>query len=78
MATEHGALAAKEVRQILFIDNLKQVLLVRGALDRNLLASLLIQEALDNGPHAREEHRRVHNKGLSHYFRVVVTADLGG
>jgi len=52
--------------------------LVAGTLDNDLLSSLLIEETLHNGPDAREQHRCVHNEGVSHDLRVVVTAYLGG
>ena len=73
---ELGALAAEEVGEVVLVDQLEQVLLVRAALDRDLLARLLIQEAFDDRPHSREEHRRVHYESPAHDLRVVVRADL--
>ena len=52
--------------------------MVAATLDGDLLSGLLIKETLDDGPHAREKHGRVHDKRLPHDLRVVVAADLGG
>lgn len=75
---EQLAVAPQEVRQVVRLYDLEQVLLVAAALDGDLLTCLLVNEALDDGPDAREEHRRVHDEGLAHGFGVVVAPDLRG
>ena len=69
---ELRALAAEEVGQVVLVHQLQQVLLVRAALDRDLLPRLLVQETLDHCPHAREKHRRVHYESRTHNLWVVV------
>ncbi len=78
VCTELCAAAAQEIRQVVGVDDLEQILLVGAALDGDLLAGLLIEEALDHGPHTREKHGCVDDESLSHDLRVVVAADLGG
>ena len=75
---EQGASASQEVRQVLRLYQVQKVFLVATTLDSNLLACLLIEEALDDGPDAREKHGRVHYEGLTHDLRVVVAAHLRG
>ena len=69
---ELRALAAEEVGQVVLVHQLQQVLLVRAALDRDLLPRLLVQETLYHRPHAREKHRRIHYESCAHNLRVVV------
>ena len=52
--------------------------MVAATLDLDLLACLLIKEALDNGPHTAEKHGSVYDECLTHDLRVVVAAHLGG
>jgi len=52
---EESTLAAEEVGQVVLVHDLKQVLLVAASLDGNLLACLLVEEALNHGPHSREQ-----------------------
>ncbi len=77
MLSEQCALASQEVWQVLWLYQIQQVLLVAATLDGDLLSGLLIEESLDDTPDAREEHGCVHDKGLPHDLRVVVTAHAG-
>ena len=69
--------ASQEVRQILGFHQFQKVLLVFAALDSDLFPCFLVQEALDHGPHAREQHWRINDVHLPHNLRVVVLSDFG-
>ena len=75
---EQSARAAQEVRQVLLLDERKQVGLVAATLDCDLSTSLLVQEALDHSPYTTEKHGSVHDKGLTHDLRVIVRTHLRG
>lgn len=73
-----GALAGatKELWDVCFI----QVLLNSGHIvrtnDLDFATSLLIEEALDNGPDSAKEHGGIDHEHVSHDFGVIVGADL--
>lgn len=69
--------ASEEVGQLIGVDVLQELLLVRAAYDLDFLPCFLVQECFHDGPHACENPGRVDDHHLTELLGVVVLCDLG-
>jgi hypothetical protein len=70
-------LASHELGQLFLIDVLKKSLLIVFPLDLDLLAGLLVEPSLDDGPDGGKGHGSVADYHLAELLGVVVLGDLG-
>lgn len=69
-------LATKEGGNILWIYNLKELVMVLAANHDNLLSLLLIEESLDEGPSCFERSRGIDDDSHRHALWIIVRRNL--